>query len=92
MATSVSQASLNATPVPRCARCLRLHAVRLKRLHRRGVLAPKPEDIRKALKDTAVAAIAESVRGEFLHHDGAKLPDMTVAIIVLVLLRVMTKP
>ena len=75
---------------PRCSRCVRLKALRVLRMHRAGRLAPSQEDVRKALKDTAVAAIAESIRGEVLHHDLAKLSDMTLAIAVLVLLRVLS--
>ena len=79
--------------VTRASRCMRLHALRLRRSHRRGTLGlPDPHEIRKALKDTAVAAIAESLRGEVLHHDPAKLPDMTVAIAVLVMLRLLRRP
>ena len=76
---------------PQCLRRVRLHALRALRAQKRGKTGFRglSQDVRKALKDTAVAALAESLRGEVLHHDAAKLPDLTMALGVLLLLRML---
>ena len=78
---------------PQCLRRVRLHALRALRAQKKGrtglLRQGLNQDVRKALKDTAVAALAESLRGEVLHHDAAKLPDLTMAWGVLLLLRLL---